>query len=108
MSFFGGGKPVEPKPAVQVQVAEEEPHSFYLNRGNTTSNRHESPNLPFEPAHPFRSLVDVGIFKDTIAPSFALHGSLAVIAWGAGRATNRVEAKDWLCTVALFKTYFFL
>lgn len=97
MSFFGGSKSAQPKPAVQIQVAEEEPHSFYLHRDQHRTSTYQSPNPPFEPAHPIRSLVDVGIFKDTIAPSFALHGSLAVVAWGVGRATDRVEAKDWLC-----------
>ncbi|KAI0475384.1 DUF1295-domain-containing protein [Xylariaceae sp. FL0804] len=45
-------------------------------------------------------LFDVGILKDTILPSFALHTPLAVLAYGIGRATNSVEAKDWLWPVA--------
>ena len=44
----------------------------------------------------FRQLTDVGIFKDTLAPSLALHGSFSVAAWAIGRYTDRVEAKDWL------------
>ena len=104
MSFFGGGKSAEPRPAVQIQVAEEEPHSFYLNQNKSSTPSHPNPHAtPFEPSHPIKSLVDVGIFKDTIAPSFALHGSLAVAVWGVGRATNRAEAKDWLCENADIK-----
>jgi len=47
-----------------------------------------------------RALLDVGIFKDTILPSLQLHAPLAVVAYGIGRATNSVEAKDWLWPVA--------
>ncbi|KAH8673523.1 hypothetical protein BX600DRAFT_206965 [Xylariales sp. PMI_506] len=47
-----------------------------------------------------RELFDVGIFKDTILPSLSLHGSLAVLAYGIGRATDSVEAKDWLWPAA--------
>ncbi|KAB5560123.1 hypothetical protein GE09DRAFT_1115792 [Coniochaeta sp. 2T2.1] len=42
------------------------------------------------------TLFDVGILRDTLAPSLALHSGLAVIAWSAARYTGRVEAKDWL------------
>ncbi|KAI1260265.1 DUF1295-domain-containing protein [Xylariaceae sp. FL1019] len=47
-----------------------------------------------------RELLDVGIFKDTIFPSLSVHAPLAVIAYGIGRATNSVEAKDWLWPLA--------
>ncbi|KAH8895280.1 DUF1295-domain-containing protein [Thozetella sp. PMI_491] len=47
-----------------------------------------------------RELFDVGIFKDTILPSLSIHGSLAVAAYIAGRATDNVEAKDWLWPAA--------
>ncbi|KAK9414089.1 putative Steroid 5-alpha reductase C-terminal domain-containing protein [Seiridium unicorne] len=47
-----------------------------------------------------RELFDVGIFKDTILPSLSLHGSLALVAYGIGRATNSVEAKDFLWPAA--------
>ncbi|KAI3325499.1 DUF1295-domain-containing protein [Xylariaceae sp. AK1471] len=50
------------------------------------------------PVH--RELLDVGIFKDTILPSLQLHAPLAVVAYGIGRATNSVEAKDWLWPIA--------
>jgi steroid 5-alpha reductase family enzyme len=42
------------------------------------------------------SLFDVGILRDTLAPSLALHSGLALVAWGAAAYTGRVEAKDWL------------
>ncbi|GAP90890.1 putative duf1295 domain-containing protein [Rosellinia necatrix] len=47
-----------------------------------------------------RELLDVGIFKDTILPSLQLHAPLALVAYGIGRATNSVEAKDWLWPIA--------
>lgn len=47
-----------------------------------------------------RELFDVGIFKDTILPSLSFHGSLALVAYGIGRATDSVEAKDWLWPAA--------
>ncbi|RMZ80172.1 hypothetical protein DV737_g3082, partial [Chaetothyriales sp. CBS 132003] len=40
------------------------------------------------------SLVDVGIFKDTLLPGFALQSGLAVFAYGIGRATDLVSLKD--------------
>lgn len=43
-----------------------------------------------------RQLHDVGIFKDTLAPSIVFHSCFSVAAWAAGRATDRVDAKDWL------------
>ena len=101
MSFFGGsrGSASEPKPAIQVQVADEEPHSFYLNNQSNPTGAAQTLHQSHTHTQDYlRSLFDVGIFKDTLAPSFALHSSLAVVAWGIGRATNRVEAKDWLCT----------
>ncbi|KAH6654531.1 hypothetical protein BKA67DRAFT_281805 [Truncatella angustata] len=47
-----------------------------------------------------RELFDVGIFKDTILPSISLHVPLALVAYGIGRATDSVEAKDWLWPTA--------
>ncbi|KAI1854965.1 hypothetical protein JX265_002603 [Neoarthrinium moseri] len=47
-----------------------------------------------------RELFDVGIFKDTILPSLTLHAPLALVAYGIGRATDSVEAKDWLWPTA--------
>jgi steroid 5-alpha reductase family enzyme len=40
------------------------------------------------------SLVDVGIFKDTLLPGFALQSGLAAVAYGVGRATDSVAIKD--------------
>ncbi|KAK3934050.1 hypothetical protein QBC46DRAFT_429355 [Diplogelasinospora grovesii] len=42
------------------------------------------------------SLFDVGIFRDTLLPSVALHSSLSAVAYAVGRYTDRVETKDWL------------
>ncbi|KAJ9144516.1 hypothetical protein NKR23_g5926 [Pleurostoma richardsiae] len=46
--------------------------------------------------HSLSQLVSPGIFQDTLLPSFALHSGLAVLAYATGRATDRLEAKDWL------------
>ncbi|KAF2729761.1 DUF1295-domain-containing protein [Polyplosphaeria fusca] len=84
-------------PDVQVQVADREPHSFYLGSNNNTGPPRSSPNI--DTTHSkihTASLFDVGIFKDTLAPSLGLHSGLAVVAWAAARYTGRVEAKDWL------------
>jgi len=63
-----------------------------------------TPNANFTHSHPYTSwtasLVDVGIFRDTLLPSLGLHTSLALVAYGAGRYTNRFEAKDWLWPAA--------
>ena len=40
------------------------------------------------------SLVDVGIFKDTLLPGLALQSGLAALTYGVGRATNSVGLKD--------------
>ena len=40
------------------------------------------------------SLVDVGIFKDTLLPGLALQTGLAAVAYGIGRSTNAVATKD--------------
>ena len=40
------------------------------------------------------SLVDVGIFKDTLLPGLALQSGLAAVAYGIGRATDSVATKD--------------
>jgi len=42
------------------------------------------------------SQADLGISKSTLLPSLQLHSSLAVVAYLAGRVTDRVEVKDWL------------
>lgn len=98
--WFSAPKSEASPPDIRVQVADRQPAEFYLpsshpsgsSGANTTyidrthSKTHVSTN----------SLFDVGIFKDTLVPSFTLHSGLAVIAYGAARYTQRVEAKDWL------------
>lgn len=83
-------------PDVRLQFGEEQPHEFYLH-----SNKNTSSTSHFPSRESMARIMDVGIFRDTLAPSLALHTSLSVIAWGAGRYTNRVEAKDWLCSIVL-------
>jgi len=76
-----------------------EPDSAYLGSTTTgppfgaatTDRTHSIPHF-----HSSASLFDVGILRDTLAPSLALHSGLALAAWGAARYTGRVEAKDWL------------
>ncbi|KAI2472715.1 DUF1295-domain-containing protein [Annulohypoxylon bovei var. microspora] len=38
----------------------------------------------------------LGLLQHAILPSFGFHGGLSVIAYGVGRYTDKVEAKDWL------------
>lgn len=47
------------------------------------------PNNPIVPG-------SVGILRSTLLPSIGFHSGLAVVAYAASRATNRVEGKDWL------------
>lgn len=47
-----------------------------------------------------RELLDVGILRDTLLPSAAVHGSLALAAYGLARAADAAEGKDWLWPVA--------
>ncbi|KAI1812816.1 DUF1295-domain-containing protein [Poronia punctata] len=78
--------------------------SQVVGRGyNTSNDPFQSSPLPSTvsyhvPLH--RALLDVGIFRDTILPSLQLHAPLAILAYGIGRATNSVEAKDWLWPIA--------
>jgi steroid 5-alpha reductase family enzyme len=83
-------------PDVRVQVADRQPAEFYLHnhsgsKAPTYIDRTHSKTHINSP-----SLFDVGIFKDTLVPSLTLHSGLAIIAYGAARYTQRVEAKDWL------------
>ncbi|KAF1919936.1 hypothetical protein BDU57DRAFT_470510 [Ampelomyces quisqualis] len=98
--WFSAPRSESSPPDIRVQVADRQPAEFYLPSSHpdgssgaktvyidrTHSKTHVSSN----------SLFDVGIFKDTLVPSFTLHSGLAVIAYGAARYTQRVEAKDWL------------
>ncbi|KAI1375728.1 DUF1295-domain-containing protein [Hypoxylon crocopeplum] len=38
----------------------------------------------------------LGLLQHAVLPSFGFHGGLSVIAYGIGRYTDRIEAKDWL------------
>lgn len=70
----------------------------YAGRYNIDSSPVPSVITHHEPWH--ASVFDVGIFKDTIYPSFSLHGTLAVGAYLVGRATDRVETKDVIWPLA--------
>ena len=94
-------------PDVRFQVAEEKPHGLYLQPSSggsrSATNRSATPtssayvDTTHSKTHVHNaSLFDVGILKDTLVPSLTLHSGLALIAYGAARYTNRVEAKDWL------------
>jgi steroid 5-alpha reductase family enzyme len=50
---------------------------------------------PYERSHLGLNTSDVGIFKSTILPSFALHSSFSVAAYALSRATDRGEIKDY-------------
>ena len=88
-------KPLSPDGPLQieVQVGEEPPHRYQI--GNTTSHGSSESALPSAKAVT-ASLFDIGILRDTILPTLTLNSSLALGAWAIGRATNRVEAKDYL------------
>ncbi|CAA9964826.1 DUF1295 domain containing protein [Pyrenophora teres f. maculata] len=91
-------------PDVRVQLAEQKPHDFYLqpsSGGQAPGPSHAASAMYVDRTHSkthvhSASLFDVGILKDTLVPSLTLHSGLAVLAYGAARYTNRVEAKDWL------------
>jgi steroid 5-alpha reductase family enzyme len=46
------------------------------------------------------SPLDVGLFKSTILPSFALHSGLSAASYIVARATDIVEIKDWMWPLA--------
>jgi steroid 5-alpha reductase family enzyme len=95
-------------PDVRVQVGEQKPHNLYLqpssggsSRSATNRSTASAPTAYVDTTHSKThvhnaSLFDVGILKDTLIPSLSLHSGLAILAYGAARYTNRVEAKDWL------------
>ncbi|KAH7116150.1 hypothetical protein B0J11DRAFT_561587 [Dendryphion nanum] len=98
MSWFQKSSAPHGPPDVQVQFGESQPHNFYLGSNNTgpPSNLRNLDTHHSIPHYNTHSLFDVGILKDTLAPSLGLHSGLAVVAWAAARYTGRVEAKDWL------------
>lgn len=91
-------------PDVRVQVADQQPREFYLQPssgvgGSSAADRASTAYVDrtHSQTHVHSvSLFDVGILKDTLIPSLTLHSGLAAIAYGAGRYTQRVDAKDWL------------
>jgi steroid 5-alpha reductase family enzyme len=96
--WFSKGRSPQTPPDIQVQIADREPNNFYLGSNNTgpppvASNVDTTHSITHVHS---ASLFDVGILKDTLAPSLGLHSGLAIIAWGAARYTGRLEAKDWL------------
>jgi steroid 5-alpha reductase family enzyme len=88
-------------PDVRIQVADQRPHDFYLPSGAPSSGSSAGNYTYIDKTHSkthvhSASLFDIGILKDTLVPSLTLHSGLAVIAYGASRYTQRLEAKDWL------------
>lgn len=85
-------------PDARIQVGEERPHDIYLNKTHPIAqNAYSYVDTTHSKNHIHTaSLFDVGILKDTLAPSLTLHSGLAVIAYGISRYTQRVEIKDWL------------
>jgi steroid 5-alpha reductase family enzyme len=94
-------EPARP-PDVRVQVADHKPHDLYLPSSHPGGSGRAGANATYVDSTHSKthvhsvSLFDVGILKDTLIPSLTLHSGLAVIAYGAARYTQRVEAKDWL------------
>lgn len=91
---YGEYRPPSGAPVVQLQVADRRPYQYNVNSSTTSTTTAADTHGPAR-LHT-DSLFDVGIFKDTLAPSLALHSGMAVVAWAAGRYTDRVDAKDWL------------
>ncbi|KAJ8113803.1 hypothetical protein OPT61_g4156 [Boeremia exigua] len=85
-------------PDARIQFGEERPHDIYLNSTAPSAQRvYGNVDTTHSKTHVHSaSLFDVGILKDTLAPSLTLHSGLAVIAYGISRYTQRVEVKDWL------------
>lgn len=93
---------------VQFNVSASSP--YYVDSGGAppppdpssgpSSAAHHFNSVPHYHQTWHRELFDIGIFRDTILPSLSLHGSLALVAYGIGRATDSVEAKDWLWPAA--------
>ena len=100
MSWFQKDSAPKNPPDISIQVADREPNNFYLS-SNANYTGPPPGTDQIDTAHSIThvnsySLFDKGILKDTLIPSLTLHSGLAVIAWGAARYTDRVEAKDWL------------
>jgi steroid 5-alpha reductase family enzyme len=100
MSWFNKSSDPARPPDVQAQLLDREPTNFYLSNNNNNTippSNIRNVDTTHSKVHVHTaSLFDVGILKDTLAPSLGLHSGLAIIAWGAARYTGRLEAKDWL------------
>lgn len=94
---YGEYRPPRGDPVVQYHVAGQPAQQYNTNtQAWQTPHRQLGEDVPatsFSYIHQHH-VFDLGIFKDTIAPSLALHSGLSVIAWGLGRTYNYVEAKD--------------
>ncbi|GAB7363890.1 hypothetical protein MBLNU230_g4453t1 [Neophaeotheca triangularis] len=88
------------QPLVELQVADRRPHDFYVNSSGGIDHQrapiHGPTGPPYDATYRARQLFDVGIFRDTLAPTLAINTGLSIAAYGLGRVTNRAEAKDWL------------
>ncbi|KAF2993270.1 hypothetical protein E8E13_001602 [Curvularia kusanoi] len=96
--LFSRSQQPQSRPDARIQFGEERPHDIYLN-GTPPAAQHAYSHVDTTHSKTHvhsASLFDVGILKDTLAPSLTLHSGLAVIAYGIARYTNRVEVKDWL------------
>jgi steroid 5-alpha reductase family enzyme len=100
--WFSSSKsdPTRP-PDVRVQVTDHQPKEYYLPSSQPAGISGANATTYVDRTHSkthvhSASLFDVGILRDTLVPSLTLHSGLAVIAYGAARYTQRVEAKDWL------------
>lgn len=98
---YGENRLARGEPVIQLHVGENAPQQYnvqtrewqtpsdWLHRGQSSAG--EPGRSPIY----LSNLIDVGIFKDTLAPSLALHSGLAVAAWGVGSQYDLLEAKDW-------------
>lgn len=98
--WFGTSDRDSGRPTPQIQISEHRPNDFYLQPTSATGSA--GANVTYvDRTHSKThihsvSLFDIGILKDTLFPSLTLHSGLALVAYGAARYTQRVEAKDWL------------
>lgn len=79
-------------------TSQQAPHIMaYVERGRNVSLPSKSDSSPRGSFIELRgSIVDVGILRDTLLPTFALHSGLSLVAWTIGRSTDDFEVKDWL------------
>lgn len=96
--FSRGSSQPTSTPDARIRFGEEQPHDIYLSTTHPTAQQaYTYVDKTHSKTHVHSaSLFDIGILKDTLAPSLTLHSGLAVIAYGISRYTQRVEVKDWL------------